>query len=297
VIILLFFLGNTGRVYMAKRVYLALVSIILLIVTLVAGCGSEPQEAKTDDTVNVQYTGKLQDGTVFDTSEGDEPLEFTLGEGQLIPGFEQAVLGMKVGESKTVTIPVDQAYGPHREELVQIVPREQLPEDLKPEVGLQLQSTRSDGEVMVVTVTEVSETTITVDANSPLAGKDLTFEIELVGIGKSGSADLKGVDLASTSLGQALSSGKPTLAEFGSNSCIPCKQMKPILEQLSVDYKDTLNVVIVEVYDQQDLAQEYKVMAIPTQVVFDSSGKEAARHVGLWPREQIEAELNKLGIK
>jgi FKBP-type peptidyl-prolyl cis-trans isomerase 2 len=245
----------------------------------------------------VHYTGRLQDGSVFDTSEGKEPLEFTLGQGQLIPGFEQAVTGMKVGESKTVTIPSDQAYGPHREELVQVVPREQLSEELKPEVGMQLQSTRSDGGVMVVTVTEVSETTITVDANSPLAGKDLTFEIELVGIGKSGSTDLKGSDLTSTSLGQALSSGKPTLAEFGSNSCIPCKEMKPILEKLSADYKDKLNVVIIEVYDQQDLAQQYKVMAIPTQVVFDSNGKEVTRHVGLWPREQIEAELNKLGIK
>jgi FKBP-type peptidyl-prolyl cis-trans isomerase 2 len=285
-----------GVFRMAKRNCLGITSIILLIVMLVAGCGG-PQEAKTGDAVVVYYTGKLQDGTVFDSSEGGKPLEFTLGQGELIPGFEKAVLGMKVGESKTVTIPVDQAYGPHREDLIQVVPREQLPKELKPEIGMQLQSTRSDGSVLVVTVTEVSETTITVDANSPLAGKDLTFDIKLVGIGKSSSNESQGIDLASTSLGQSLSSGKPTLAEFGSNSCIPCKQMKPILEQLSVDYKDKLNVVIVEVYDQQALAQQYKVMAIPTQVVFDSSGKEVARHVGLWPREQIEVELSKLGIK
>jgi len=283
---------------MGKRVFLTLTSIILLIVMLVSGC-SGPQEAKTGDAVSVHYTGKLQDGTVFDSSEQGEPLEFTLGQGQLIPGFEQAVSGMKVGESKTVTITSDQAYGPYRQELVQVVPREQLPEDLKPEVGMQLQSTRSDGGVVVVTVTEVSETTITVDANSPLAGKDLIFEIKLVGIGTSAQPDPSstGPSLTIASLEQALSNGKPTLAELGSVSCIPCKQMKPILEQLAVDYKDRLNVVIIDIYDQPKVGQQYKVMAIPTQVVFDSSGKEVARHVGLWPREQIEAELNKLGIK
>jgi len=283
---------------MGKRVFLTLTSIILLIVMLVSGC-SGPQEAKTGDAVSVHYTGKLQDGTVFDSSEQGEPLEFTLGQGQLIPGFEQAVSGLKVGESKTVTITSDQAYGPYRQELVQVVPREQLPEDLKPEVGMQLQSTRSDGGVVVVTVTEVSETTITEDANSPLAGKDLIFEIKLVGIGTSAPPDPSSTGPSRTraSLEQALSNGKPTLAELGSVSCIPCKQMKPILEQLAVDYKDRLNVVIIDIYDQPKVGQQYKVMAIPTQVVFDSSGKEVARHVGLWPREQIEAELNKLGIK
>ena len=116
-------------------------------------------------------------------------------------------------------------------------------------------------------------------------------------VGESGTTASPEGSVTSTQLSQALSSGKPTLVEFGSDSCIPCKQMKPILEQLSVDYKDKLNVVIIEVYDNQELAQQYKVMAIPTQVIFDSSGEEVARHVGLWPREQIEAELNKLGIK
>jgi thioredoxin 1 len=103
--------------------------------------------------------------------------------------------------------------------------------------------------------------------------------------------------LTSSNLQQALINGKPTLAELGSVSCIPCKQMKPILEQLAVDYQDRLNVVIIDIYDQPKVGNQYKVMAIPTQVVFDRSGKEVARHVGLWPREQIEAQLNKMEIK
>jgi len=103
--------------------------------------------------------------------------------------------------------------------------------------------------------------------------------------------------LTSSNLQQALISGKPTIAELGSVSCIPCKQMKPILEQLAVDYQDRLNVVIIDIYDQPKIGQQYKVMAIPTQVVFDSSGNEVARHVGLWPREQIIAQLNKMEIE
>jgi thioredoxin 1 len=103
--------------------------------------------------------------------------------------------------------------------------------------------------------------------------------------------------LTSITLTQALKNGKPTIAELGSVSCIPCKQMKPILEQLAVDYQDRLNVVIIDIYDQPKIGQQYKVMAIPTQVVFDSSGNEVTRHIGLWPRDQIDAQLNKLGIK
>jgi len=103
--------------------------------------------------------------------------------------------------------------------------------------------------------------------------------------------------LASIPLGQALSGGKPTLAEFGSSTCIPCKQMKPILEKLTVEYKDKLNVVIVEVYEQMELTRQYGIMAIPTQIVFDSSGKEIKRHMGLWPREEIIAQLKKMGIE
>ena len=98
-------------------------------------------------------------------------------------------------------------------------------------------------------------------------------------------------DLTSIPLEQALSSGKPTLAEFGSNTCIPCKQMKPILEELAIEYEDKLNVVIVEVYEHRDLANQYQIMAIPTQIFFDSSGKETTRHMGFWPKEEIITQL------
>ncbi len=113
---------------------------------------------------------------------GREPIELTLGKGQLIPGFEEAVKGMQVGQSKTITIPSERAYGTHLDDLVMVIEREQLPENLDPEIGQQLQMKQPDGRTIVVIVTDVSETTITVDANHPLAGKGLTFEIELVEI-------------------------------------------------------------------------------------------------------------------
>jgi len=148
------------------------------------GCAEEgeAQMAKTGDTVKVHYTGKLDDGTVFDSSNGREPLQFTIGEGQVIPGFEQAVTGMKPGESQTVKIPVEEAYGPYQQELVLVVGQDQFPADLEPEVGQQLQITQADGKVTVVTVTGISESGVILDANHPLAGKDLTFEIELMEI-------------------------------------------------------------------------------------------------------------------
>ena len=136
-------------------------------------------QVKNGDTVKVHYTGTLADGTVFDSSLEREPLEFTLGEGQLIPGFEKAVLGMSAGESRTVTIPAEEAYGPYREEMVLEVPRTQLPADMQPQVGMQLQIGEEQGEGMVVQITQVSDTNITLDANHPLAGKDLTFNIQL----------------------------------------------------------------------------------------------------------------------
>jgi peptidylprolyl isomerase len=139
--------------------------------------------AKTGDTVQVNYTGKLADGTVFDSSVGRDPLEFTLGKGETIPGFEKAVLGMKVGEKKTVTIPSDEAYGPHFDDMVVEVPREKLPSNIEPKVGQMLEATGQNGETIRFTVTSISDNgTVTLDANHPLAGKDLTFDIELVKI-------------------------------------------------------------------------------------------------------------------
>ena len=138
--------------------------------------------AKSGDTVRIHYTGTLDDGTEFDSSSGREPLEFALGGGQVIPGFDSAVDGMTVGENKNVTIAPDDAYGQRHEQLVQQVPRDILPEDMEPAVGMQLQSQSPDGQTMNLIVTEVLEETITVDANHPLAGQALTFAIELVEI-------------------------------------------------------------------------------------------------------------------
>ncbi|GAB4341291.1 MAG: peptidylprolyl isomerase [Leptolyngbyaceae cyanobacterium] len=139
-------------------------------------------QAKQGDTVKVHYTGKLDDGTVFDSSQEREPLEFTIGTGTIIPGFEQAVIGMSPGESKTEVIPPDRAYGPYLEEMVLQIERQQLPTDLDPEVGQQLQLQHPTGEVIPVIITDVSSSTVTLDANHPLAGEDLTFDIQLVAI-------------------------------------------------------------------------------------------------------------------
>jgi len=139
-------------------------------------------EAKSGDTVRIHYTGTLDDGTQFDSSAGRDPLEFALGGGQVIPGFDSAVDGMQVGDSKTVTIPVEEAYGRRHEQLIQEVARDALPDDIEPTIGMQLQSQSPEGQVMNLTVTEVSDDKITVDANHPLAGQALTFDIELVEI-------------------------------------------------------------------------------------------------------------------
>jgi peptidylprolyl isomerase len=137
-------------------------------------------KAKDGDTVKVHYTGTLKNGEVFDTSEEKEPLEFTLGEGQLIPGFEKAVVGMDVGDSTKVDIPTDEAYGEAREDLVINVPKDQLPEGVTPEVGMQLQVNQPNGQPVPVRITKVGDTDLILDANHPLAGEDLTFDIELV---------------------------------------------------------------------------------------------------------------------
>lgn len=135
-------------------------------------------QAKDGDTVRVHYTGTLDDGREFDSSRGREPLEFTLGEGQVIPGFEEAVAGMAPGDSKTVTIPADQAYGPRQDGLVLVVDRSQFPEHVDPQPGQQFQIMQGD-QVVVVTVASVSESGVVLDANHPLAGENLTFELRL----------------------------------------------------------------------------------------------------------------------
>lgn len=138
-------------------------------------------QAKSGDTVRVHYSGKLDDGTVFDTSEKREPLEFTIGGESLIAGFEQAVIGMEPGERKTQRVPSDEAYGPFRNELVHEIQRSQFPEDADLSVGQRFRATAGP-ETIILSVVDIGEEQVTVDANHPLAGKDLVFEIELVEI-------------------------------------------------------------------------------------------------------------------
>ena len=143
-------------------------------------------QAKQGDAVRVHYTGKLEDGTVFDTSQDREPLEFTIGEDRVIPGFESAVLGMEPGDSKTEELAPDDAYGQRREDMVMELDREQIPENLDPEVGQQLHLRMEDGQRVPVVITELGEDSVTIDANHPLAGKKLIFDIELISIDENG---------------------------------------------------------------------------------------------------------------
>ena len=139
-------------------------------------------KAKSGDNVHVHYSGKLGDGSVFDTSEGRDPLTFQLGKGMVVPGFETAVTGMEVGEKKTVTFPSDEAYGPRLAQLVFTVPRENLPEGYDPKEGEMLGMETKDGRQMDVVVVRSDDTSVQLDANHPLAGEDLTFDVELVAI-------------------------------------------------------------------------------------------------------------------
>lgn len=132
------------------------------------------------DKVRVHYHGKLRSGETFDTSQGRDPLEFTVGSGQVIPGFDQGVMGMQPGEKKTVEIPVDQAYGPKAEEMMLEFPKTQFPEGMNPEVGMQLGLSDNTGQSHTVRVAEIREESVILDANHPLAGEDLIFDIELV---------------------------------------------------------------------------------------------------------------------
>lgn len=147
-------------------------------------------QAKEGDRVRVHYTGRLDDGTVFDSSEcadddcshGHGPIEFTIGSGEVIPGFDEGVKGLSVGESKTVHIPVEDAYGERVEEMVAVVPRSDLPPGMNPELGQTLEVTQQDGQVFQVVVVEVTEDSMTIDANHPLAGQALNFDLKLVEI-------------------------------------------------------------------------------------------------------------------
>lgn len=139
-------------------------------------------QVKSGDTVRIHYNGTLADGQSFDSSEGREPLEFTVGSGQIIQGLDAAMPGMQVGEKKTVEVPADQAYGQVNPEAKQTVPRKDVPEDIPLDPGTQLQVQTPEGQVMPVTVVEANEEQVILDANHPLAGRDLTFEIELVEI-------------------------------------------------------------------------------------------------------------------
>ena len=140
--------------------------------------------AQPGDTVRLHYTGRLRDGSVFDSSAGGEPLSFTLGAGDVIPGFDRGVTGMAEGDERTIEIPAEEAYGEYRDDLAVQVDRRQLPPGLEPEVGQRLQVGMEDGGVLEVVVTEVGDEAVTLDANHPLAGEDLVFDIALVEVQK-----------------------------------------------------------------------------------------------------------------
>lgn len=142
-------------------------------------------QVKSGDTVRIHYTGTLHDGTTFDSSEGRDPLEFQVGSGQIIPGLDKAIPGMEVGEKKTVNVPCDEAYGPVDPQMRQAVPREGIPADIPLDLGTRLQMQTQQGQVTPVTVVEVTDEQVMLDANHPLAGQDLTFAIELVQIAEA----------------------------------------------------------------------------------------------------------------
>jgi len=166
---------------MSKRI-IGLIGLALSLMLLI-GCSAE-KVVESGDTVKAHYTGTLEDGSVFDSSEGREPLEFEVGKGNIIPGFENAVYGMKTGDKKTITIPVDQAYGQRREEMVGKIPKAQFPPEMALEIGQTLQLPQPDGRAMPAVILDVDDSTVTLDANHPLAGKALIFDIEIIEIVK-----------------------------------------------------------------------------------------------------------------
>jgi peptidylprolyl isomerase len=140
------------------------------------------QQVKSGDTVKVHYHGRLSDGTTFDSSEGRQPLEFEVGTGMVIKGFDNGVLGMSIGDKKTIEIPVEEAYGPEDPQMVMDFPIDRFPADMQPEVGMQLNMSDGSGQNFPVVIKEVKTDTVVLDANHPLAGEDLIFDLELVEI-------------------------------------------------------------------------------------------------------------------
>ena len=138
--------------------------------------------AKTGSRVKANYTVTLENGNVFDMAEGHEPLEFTVGKGEVIQGLEEAVIGMKAGDTKTVTTPPEKAYGPRHEELIMKLKRNKFPDNIKPTIGLEIQGTKTDGNTIDLIITDITDEEITLDANHPLAGETLTLDVELVGV-------------------------------------------------------------------------------------------------------------------
>lgn len=137
---------------------------------------------QSGNTIKIHYNGRLTDGTTFDSSEGRTPLEFTVGSGSVIKGFDDGVQGMSIGEKKTIEIPFLQAYGPEDPSMIIEFPSDRLPEDLKPEIGMQLNMNNAEGQQFPVVITEITDENIILNANHPLAGKDLIFDLELVEI-------------------------------------------------------------------------------------------------------------------
>ncbi|MDP9229761.1 MAG: peptidylprolyl isomerase [Bacteroidota bacterium] len=140
------------------------------------------QQVKSGDTVKVHYHGRLTNGDTFDNSEGQDPLEFEVGSGMVIKGFDDGMIGMAVGEKKTINIPVEDAYGPKNEEMLIEYPKDRFPDNMKPEVGMPLTMSSGSGENFPVTITEIKDDSVVLDANHPLAGEDLVFDLELVEI-------------------------------------------------------------------------------------------------------------------
>ena len=165
----------------AKKLWLFFLAILL--VSLGVAIGFAPRKVKSGDTVRVNYTLTLDDGSVYYTTIGRKPFHVTLGQGTLPTGFEEALMGMRVGETRTVILPSEKAFGPYRPDLIDVIDRSQIPDGLQPTIGQQWEAELKDGSHAIVVITDMTDTSVTVDANHPLAGKSLTFAVDVVQIG------------------------------------------------------------------------------------------------------------------